>query len=137
MKKCLVILLIVVGFSLVYPEEVRLKPYILAGIEKGDDINVAVEKVEKLLTDNEFEIVGKYSPLKEDKKRVVICATHETLKKAVKKIESAMSKQLLTITMLVNWKNQIEKKRWYKKDWFKAIIVAFLTALFMTISSKF
>ena len=61
----------------------------------------------------------------------------EEIKKAVKKIESAMSKQLLTITMLVNWKNQIEKKRWYKKDWFKAIIVAFLTALFMTIGSKF
>jgi hypothetical protein len=85
MKKFLVILFVLVGFSLLYSEEMRYKPYILAGIEKGDDINVAVEKVEKLLTDNEFEIVGKYSPLKEDKKRVVICATHETLKKAVKK----------------------------------------------------
>jgi hypothetical protein len=84
MKKCLVILFILVGISLIYPGEVRLKPYILAGIEKGDDINVVVEKVEKLLTDNEFEIVGKYSPQK-DKNRVVICATHETLKEAVKK----------------------------------------------------
>ncbi len=85
MKKFLVILFVLVGFSLLYSEEMRYKPYILAGIEKGDDISVVVEKVEKLLTDNEFEIVGKYSPLKQDKKRVVICATHEILKKAVKK----------------------------------------------------
>ena len=105
MKKCLVILFILVGFSLIYPGEMRLKPYILAGIEKGDDINAAVEKVEKLLTDNEFEIVGKYSPLKQDKKRVVICATHETLKKAVKKfIDKNSLIALATVTRFAIFK---------------------------------
>jgi len=65
----------------------------------------------------------------------------EEIKKTVKKIENAISEQLITITMLVNWKKSIEKKQWYKRDWIKAIILvfltAFLTALFMAIGSYF
>ena len=65
----------------------------------------------------------------------------EEIKKTVKKIENAISEQLITITMLVNWKKSIEKKQWYKRDWIKAIILvfltAFLTALFMVIGSYF
>jgi predicted Na+-dependent transporter len=65
----------------------------------------------------------------------------EEIKKTVKKIEKAVSAQLITITMLVNWKKNIERKQWFKKDWIKAIILvfltAFLTSLFMTIGSCF
>lgn len=83
MKKILVFIFIFIGFSLLYSEDVKYKPYILAGIEKGE-MNAAVAKIEKLLTDNGFEIAGKYSPLK-DANRVVICTTHETIRKSVKK----------------------------------------------------
>lgn len=84
MKKILVIFFVFFVLSLLYSEETRLKPYVLAGIEKGD-INDAVTKVESLLTENGFEILGKYCPMKA-KNRVVICATHELLKKSVNKL---------------------------------------------------
>ncbi len=84
MKKFLVILFILIGFSLLYSETVRYKPYILARIVKGE-MDEAVAELEKLLTDNGFEIVGKYSPM-QDKNRIVICVTNEDLKKSVDKV---------------------------------------------------
>ncbi len=83
MKKLMIVLFILIGVSFLYSEEVRYRPYVLAGIEKGE-FNDVVAKSEKLLTDNGFEIVGKYSPLK-DPNRVVICTTHKKLKESVEK----------------------------------------------------
>ncbi|MCK4763481.1 MAG: hypothetical protein KAW12_14880 [Candidatus Aminicenantes bacterium] len=83
MKKFFLVFFIVIGISLLYSEDVRYKPYVLAGIEKGE-MNDAVTKVENLLTENGFEILGKYSPL-QDKNRVVICITNEVLKKTAGK----------------------------------------------------
>lgn len=83
MKKILVVFFVFFVFTLLYSEDARLKPYVLAGIERGE-LGDAVAKVENLLTANGFEILGKYSPM-QDKNRVVICATHEVLKKSVSK----------------------------------------------------
>lgn len=83
MKKILVVFFVFFAFTLLYSEDLKLKPYVLAGIEKGE-IGDAVTKVENLLTTNGFEILGKYSPVR-DKNRVVICSTHEVLKKSVNK----------------------------------------------------
>lgn len=83
MKKTLLFL---ISLSLILPifsENIRLKPYIMAGYEKGD-IQSSVLKVENLLNENQFEIIGKYSPMK-DKNRIVIIATHNLLKDPVKK----------------------------------------------------
>lgn len=84
MKKSLIILFI---FSLVisaYGNTVKLKPYILAGIENGEKEDV-IKKTETLLTENEFEILGKYSPMK-DQNRTVIIATHKLLTDPVNKL---------------------------------------------------
>ena len=83
MKKFFLIFFIVIGISLLYSEDVRYKPYVLAGIEKGE-MNEAVTKVENMLTENGFEILGKYSPL-QDQNRVVICVTNDVLKKTAGK----------------------------------------------------
>ncbi len=58
-----------------------LKPYIMAGVEKGNYTSVVL-KTEKALKNAGFEIVGKYSPMK-DQNRTVICATHELIEKSV------------------------------------------------------
>jgi len=60
-----------------------LKPYILAGSEKGDLASVIL-KTEKALKKHGFEVVGKYSPMK-DTNKTVICATHELIKQSVLK----------------------------------------------------
>lgn len=83
MKKFLVVLFVLIGFSLLYSETVRYKPYILARIVKGE-MDESIAELEKLLTDNGFEIVGKYSPM-QDKNRIVLCVTNEELKKSVDK----------------------------------------------------
>jgi hypothetical protein len=63
-------------------QEARLKPYVLAGYESGE-LNSAITKVENLLVENGFNIAGKYSPM-EDHNRMVICASHPSIIKAVK-----------------------------------------------------
>lgn len=83
MKKFFLIFFIVIGISLLYSEEVRYKPYVLAGIEKGE-MTEAVTKVENMLTENGFEVLGKYSPL-QDKNMVVLVVTHEILQKTAGK----------------------------------------------------
>ncbi len=83
MKKILIVIFVLIACCFLYPEAVKYKPYILAGIEKGE-MNDAVTKVENILTENGFEILGKYSP-NQEKNRIVICATHELLKKSVNK----------------------------------------------------
>ncbi len=83
MKKSLVILFI---FSLVISINAgteRLKPYILAGIEKGEITDV-ITKTEALLSESGFNIIGKYSPMK-DPDRAVIIATHKLLTDPVEK----------------------------------------------------
>jgi len=85
MKKILIFLITLsICFTLFPSNDLRLKPYIMAGYEKGD-LSQSVLKIETLLKDNQFEILGKYSPMK-DKNRVVIIATHELLKEPIKKI---------------------------------------------------
>jgi hypothetical protein len=63
---------------------VRYKPYILARVTKGE-MDETVTELEKLLTENGFEIVGNYSPM-QDQNRIVICVTNEDLKKSVDKV---------------------------------------------------
>ncbi len=84
MKKSIIILFLLTFIFTLHGDTITLKPYILAGIETGEKEN-AVLKVEDLLKSNEFEILGKYSPMK-DPERVVIIATHIILKKAVEKL---------------------------------------------------
>ena len=83
MKKLLIILFIsTIVFSL-NGDTIRLKPYILAGVQSGDSENV-VMKIEELLTSNDFKILGKYSPM-QDSERIVIVATHKILTDQVEK----------------------------------------------------
>lgn len=65
-------------------QDAKLKPYILAGIEKGT-LEETTVKTEERLTANGFTIIGKYSPM-QDANRIVICATHDLLKDSFKKI---------------------------------------------------
>jgi hypothetical protein len=66
MKKIMIIFFVFIAVSLLYSGEALLKPYVLAGIEKGE-LNDAVAKVENILTENGFEILGKYAPLQAKK----------------------------------------------------------------------
>ena len=84
MKKFIIILFLSTIIFTLHGDTIRLKPYILAGIETGDQENIIL-KIEDLLKSNEFQILGKYSPMK-DPNRVVIIATHIKLKKAVEKL---------------------------------------------------
>ncbi|MEN8223331.1 MAG: hypothetical protein ABFR36_08745 [Acidobacteriota bacterium] len=84
MKRLLIILFLSAMVFTVYGDTIRLKPYILAGIETGEAENVII-KVEELLTTNEFKILGKYSPMKASD-RTVIVATHKILTDPVEKI---------------------------------------------------
>lgn len=83
MKKIIFTILIVLILIPAFGEDLRLKPYIMAGYEKGE-ISHSVEKVEILLKEKGFEILGKYSPMKSPE-RVVIVATHKLLKESVSK----------------------------------------------------
>ncbi len=83
MKKLLIPIFILILTLSSFGNSTKLKPYIMAGYEKGD-INNSVDKVEKLLTEDGFLIVGKYSPMK-DPNRVVLIATHDLLKEPVLK----------------------------------------------------
>jgi len=80
MKKWLILALVFFLVSLMV-EAANLKPYIMAGIEKGD-YAATVKKVEKALENAGFKIVGKYSPM-QDPNRTVICATHALIEKSV------------------------------------------------------
>jgi hypothetical protein len=80
MKKVLVSLLVFfLAFLMIHAA--NLKPYIMAGVEKGDTASV-VKKTENMLKNAGFKIVGAYSPM-QDGNRTVICATHELVEKSV------------------------------------------------------
>lgn len=80
MKKMLFVLPVFL-LAFMMANAANLKPYIMAGIEKGDYATV-IQKTEKLLKNGGFKIVGKYSPM-QDQNRTVICATHELIEKSV------------------------------------------------------
>ncbi len=83
MKKLLIIIVAaIVSFSL-HGDTITLKPYILAGVESGDS-EIVIFKIENLLTENGFKILGKYSPM-QDSDRTVIVATHNILTAPVEK----------------------------------------------------
>jgi uncharacterized protein (DUF302 family) len=79
-KTFILIFLFILATSL---NAMSLKPYVLAGVEKGDLTSV-ISKTEKALKKQGFSILGKYSPMK-DKNRKVICVTHELIQKSVLK----------------------------------------------------
>lgn len=83
MKKLLIFLFIFSLMISVQANTDRLKPYILAGVEAGE-IDTIVTKTETLLTENGFNAIGKYSPMK-DPNRIVIIATHKLLTDPVEK----------------------------------------------------
>jgi len=83
MKKLFIFLFIFSLVISVQADTVRLKPYILAGIETGG-IDIVVTKTEALLNENGFNVVGKYSPMK-DPNRIVIIATHKLITDPVEK----------------------------------------------------
>jgi hypothetical protein len=81
MKKTAVIIFILF-FALILNAQ-TIKPYILAGVEKGD-ITTLEKKLIMNLKEQGFLISGAYSPMK-DINRLVICITHSLIKKAVRK----------------------------------------------------
>jgi hypothetical protein len=83
MKKSIFFLLISSWAIFSFADNERLKPYILAGIEKGENLAVA-EKVEAALNENGFTILGIYSPMN-DSSRSVMIASHDLLTGPVKK----------------------------------------------------
>ena len=83
MRKIFFILLVLTTFFIVHADVEKLKPYILAGIETGE-IESVLTKTENLLTENGFSAIGKYSPM-QDPNRVVIVATHKLLTDSVEK----------------------------------------------------
>jgi len=76
------ILLIIIVFTQIQAE--HLKPYILA-TECEMNVSEAVSAVREKLLDEEFEILGDYSPAGEDIRRVLI-VTHDELIDAVQQI---------------------------------------------------
>ncbi|MEN8153249.1 MAG: hypothetical protein ABFR75_04440 [Acidobacteriota bacterium] len=83
MKKLSLFILTVLLFLPSFGDEVRLKPYIMAGYEKGE-LQDSADNVEKLLKEKNFDLLGKYSPMRSDE-RIVIVATHKLLKDSVSK----------------------------------------------------
>ncbi len=84
MKKFVILFTIIIIFAIFLNGQNLLKPYILAGIEKGEIENVEKTLTKKLIEEN-FVIAGKYSPMN-DKNRLIICITHDLIKQTVKKI---------------------------------------------------
>jgi len=84
MKNLVLPLLISVLCISAFADDVRLKPYVLAGIEKGE-MQAVSGKIESVLNENGFTILGKYSPMQEQS-RLVIVASHDLLMEPVKKI---------------------------------------------------
>ena len=82
MKKVFFLFCLFLGFAVLEAES--LKPYFLAGVEKGDYASI-ITKTISALKKHDFEIVGKYSPM-QDKNRTVICVTHELIKNSVNEI---------------------------------------------------
>ncbi len=82
MKKT-IIFIFILFFTFILSAQ-TLKPYILAGVEKGD-MNTLEKTLITNLKEQGFLISGKYSPMN-DNSRVVICVTNDPIKKAVKKI---------------------------------------------------
>jgi hypothetical protein len=83
MKRTIILFLIFSCIIMLSAEEIRLKPYVMAGIEKGS-LEETTVKLESLLTENGFDIIGKYSPM-QDVNRLVICTTHPLLKESYQK----------------------------------------------------
>jgi hypothetical protein len=83
MKNLLLPMLISVLFISSFADDSRLKPYIMAGIEKGE-LPAITGKIENALNENGFTILGKYSPMQEPT-RLVIVASHDLLTEPVKK----------------------------------------------------
>lgn len=73
------ILLIIIVFTQIQAE--HLKPYILA-TECEMNVSDAVSAVREKLLEEEFEILGDYSPAGEDTRRVLI-VTHDELIDAI------------------------------------------------------
>ncbi len=83
MKKFILLIFIFSIFVTVSANTNLLKPYILAGLEKGNK-DIIITKVETILNKNEFTILGKYSPM-QDSNRTVIIVTHKILTNQVEK----------------------------------------------------
>jgi hypothetical protein len=83
MKKIAVSVLLSTLFVLSFAETERLKPYVLAGNAQGE-MPAAIERIETALQENGFSVLGKYSPMR-DPQRSVIVASHDLLTEPVKK----------------------------------------------------
>lgn len=82
MKKFMTISILVLGFVVLQGQ--TEKPYILASVETGG-LSEVVSNIETKIEAEGFEIVGKYSPMK-DKNSIVVSVTHQLLKDSVNRI---------------------------------------------------
>jgi len=109
MKKRLVILcvVLVIGFSALHSAKILYQPYVLAGIEKGEFSEVTA-KVERLLGENGFVVLGKYNAL-QDPNRLVICVSHELLNQVFDKLGGLTAFALVTrVGIYKNEKGEFE-----------------------------
>ena len=65
-------------------QEIRLKPYIMAGIDAGS-LAESATRLEQALINSGFNVIGKYAPMQAEN-RLVICTSHELLTASVNKI---------------------------------------------------
>jgi len=84
MKKYFILILMLIIVSPIFSDLPRQKPYIMAGYEDGK-LDVARVKIESILEEKGFSILGSYSPMK-DPNRMVIILSHPILILSVKKI---------------------------------------------------